>query len=43
MWLNIIMMLISAIMRYFVMFPEKAKEIADIITSIILFVMSRFG
>lgn len=42
MWLNIIMMLISAITLYFVIFPDKAKEIADIITGVMEFVMNKF-
>ena len=42
-WLNVIMMLISAITLYFVIFPEKAKEIADIIIGIMSVVKSWFG
>ena len=41
--LNVIMMLIAAITLYFVIFPDKAEEIADIIIAIMSVVESWFG
>lgn len=41
MMMNIIMLIISAITLFFVIFPDKAKETADIITEILLFIVSK--